>query len=145
MADGCQVDFYVLASAALSAQQLACRLAMMAWEQGHRIAVLTGNESEANELDQVMWDFPAGRFLPHGIGEEGSSSPVRIDREESDIAADRDVVINLSDTPLRNPVRFARLLEIVPGDPGHRAASRQKFRAYRDLGLDPAHHTIGNT
>jgi DNA polymerase-3 subunit chi len=137
------VDFYVLASAEMSAQHLACRLAMMAWEQGHRISVLAGDETEARSLDETMWDYPAGRFLPHGIGDAGASSPVRIVLRESEIGEDRDVVINLGEAPLEQPVRFARLLEIVPGDPSRRAASRQKFRSYRDLGLEPIHHKIG--
>jgi DNA polymerase-3 subunit chi len=145
MTQGCQVDFYVLNSPELSAQSLACRLAMMAWEQGHRIAVLTPSPAAASSLDQAMWDYPAGRFLPHGIGAAGSGAPVRIDCQEQDIDSDRDVVINLSDEPLADPARFARLLEIVPGDAEHRSASRRKFSRYREQGLAPAHHKIGRT
>ncbi len=48
MTDSCQVDFYVLDEGALSAEQLACRLALMAWEQGHRITVLTESTDLAN-------------------------------------------------------------------------------------------------
>jgi DNA polymerase-3 subunit chi len=136
---GCQVDFYVLTSPELSAQQLACRLSMMAWEQGHRVAVLTAGSADASSLDRAMWDYPPGRFLPHGVGDAGASAPVRIDCSEQDIAPDRNVVINLSDEPLGDPERFARLLEIVPGDAAHRSASRRKFRSYRERGLDPAH------
>lgn len=139
MSDHCQVDFYVLASAGQSAERLACRLAMMAWEQGHCVLVLTGTESAAESLDEIMWDFPPGRFLPHG---REASAPVLIELQDTDAASGRNVVINLTETAVSNPDRFERLLEIVPGDESQRLTSRHKFREYRDQGLDPVSHTI---
>jgi DNA polymerase-3 subunit chi len=143
MSDDCQIDFYVLARPDQSAEQLACRLAMMAWEQGHRVLVLTQNENDADSLDQIMWDFPPGRFLPHCRGQADPESPVSIGTQVPETRFDREVVINLSDTVVAEPRRFRRLLEIVPGAEHERQASRQKFREYRNQGLDPANHTIG--
>jgi len=140
-----QVDFYVLAGVSPSAEGLACRLAMMAWEQGHRVAVRTESDAEALTLDELMWDQPPGRFLPHGIGTDGAESPVSIGSREQEIPTDRGVIINLAATAVPDPGRFTRLLEIVPPDSGQRHASRLKYRQYRDLGLDPAHHTIGKS
>jgi DNA polymerase-3 subunit chi len=137
------VDFYVLARPGQSAERLACQLAMMAWEQGHSIAVLTSDQADAEALDDLMWDFPAGRFLPHSQAKNGEKAPVSIEVQPADIAADRDVVINLADSAVPEPGRFKRLLEIVPGSEQKRLASRQKFREYRDQGLEPASHTIG--
>jgi DNA polymerase-3 subunit chi len=143
MSSACQVDFYVLAGPAQSAHQLACRLAMMAWEQGHRVAVVTADQGEAETLDEIMWDYPAGRFLPHQKGASPANTPICIDVSGKDIATDRDVVINLSDTAVPEPARFRRLLEIVPGAEQKRLASREKFREYRKLGLSPVSHPIG--
>ena len=144
MSGNCQVDFYVLANPRESAEHLACKLAMMAWEQGHHVAILTADDSDAVSLDEIMWDFPPGRFLPHSHGKADSETPVSIDSYSADISSDRDVVINLADAAVPDPGRFRRLLEIVPGAEQKRLASRQKFRDYRDLGLNPASHTIGN-
>jgi DNA polymerase-3 subunit chi len=143
MSSNCQVDFYVLANPQESAELLACKLAMMAWEQGHHVAILTEDDGDAETLDKTMWDFPAGRFLPHSRGKAGPESPVSIDSCAAKIPSDRDVVINLADAAVPDPGRFRRLLEIVPGAEQKRLASRQKFREYRDLGLNPASHTIG--
>lgn len=143
MGSACQVDFYVLASPAQSAHQLVCRLAMMAWEQGHRVAVIATDQDEAESLDETMWDFPAGRFLPHQWGTDSANTPISINVSGTDIPPDHDVVINLADTAVPEPVRFSRLLEIVPGAEQKRLASREKFREYRNLGLSPASHTIG--
>ncbi len=143
MADGCQVDFYVLGSAELSARELACRLCLMAWEQGHRVSVLTGDEAEAGELDSLMWNYPPGRFLPHDRP-PGDDAPVRIVSRSEDLAADRDLVVNLGREPVPEPTRFRRLLEIVPMDQDRRAAARDKFRQYRAQGLEPDNHDIKN-
>ena len=116
MSNPCKVDFYVLASAEQSAKHIACRLAMKAWEQGHRVMVLPPDENEATLLDGIMWDFPAGRFLPHSRENAQADTPVCIGVHGVEIPDGRDVVINLSDLPVSEPGRFKRLLEIVRGE-----------------------------
>jgi DNA polymerase-3 subunit chi len=143
MTGSCQVDFYVLDEGALSAEQLACRLALMAWEQGHRIAVLTETTDLASKLDELMWNYPAGRFLPHSAEPGDTRAPVIIGNSDMPIPGDSEVVINLTSTAIAEPDRFKRLLEIVPGSSSQRTASRHKFRSYREQGLDPASHPIG--
>jgi len=138
----CQVDFYVLADGAPSAGHLACRLSLRAWEEGHRVSVLAASEDDAHRLDELMWDFPVGRFLPHERGSAHVEAPVAIVCAPDPLPADRDVVINLTADPVPEPGRFRRLLEIVPADARLRESSRTKFRAYRGLGLEPNHHKI---
>ena len=142
MTNSCQIDFYVLESEARSADHLACRLAMMAWEQGHRITVLTESPQDAERLDELMWEFPAGRFLPHTVAEKDNKAPVTIGTHDSLQKADGGVVINLTRTAVAETGRFSRLLEIVPHSASERATSRLKFREYRDQGLEPASHPI---
>ena len=77
MASGCQVDFYVLSGETPSPEQLACRLAMMAWEQGHRVSVRTESGQEVRALDELMWEIPSGRFLPHEVLDKNSAGPDR--------------------------------------------------------------------
>jgi DNA polymerase III subunit chi len=146
----CQVDFYVLAESAPSAERLACRLSLMAWEQGHRVSVLAPDEDAAQVLDELMWDYPPARFLPHArwpgaaprAAAPDSAAPVSIVASADQVDADRDVVVNLGRQAVPNPDRFHRLLEIVPAEPRMREASRDKFRQYRQLGLQPTHHDI---
>jgi DNA polymerase-3 subunit chi len=142
MTSDCQVDFYVLDEGALTAEQLACRLALMAWEQGHQIAVLTETAELANKLDELMWDYPPGRFLPHSAKAGAKQAAVSIGTVDLPIPDDSEVVINLSSTVIPDSNKFKRLLEIVPCIPSQRTASRRKFRAYREQGLNPASHPI---
>jgi len=142
MANTCQVDFYVLQDASLSSELLACRLALMAWEQGNRIMVLAENRAQAEHLDGLMWEHPQGRFLPHALRPGNVSAPVLIGTL-AELGGDAgDVVINLTRSAVPKPERFRRLLEPVPADEAQRSASRDKFRAYRAHGLEPASHTI---
>jgi DNA polymerase-3 subunit chi len=142
MTQACQVDFYVLARPTQSPGQFVCRLAMMAWEQGHRILVRTEDRQEASRLDELMWDYPPGRFLPHGLDND-TSVPVAIATREDAIPEDRNLVINLCTEPVPGTERLTRLCEIVPAESSQRTASRDKFRTYRDRGLTPETHTIG--
>ena len=137
MADDSQVDFYLLGAKAPGPEHLACRLALMAWERGHVIDIVTQDEGAARALNELMWQYPAERFLPHG---DGPGAPVRIRPIVPE--GDADVVINLSPVPLPEPTRFRRVLEIVPHRKADRDASRDKFRAYRALGLAPGTHNI---
>ncbi len=141
MPDSSQVDFYQLGKPGLEAAALACRLALMAWERGHRIVILADSEEAAAELDELMWKIPQGRFLPHGrAGAGGGRAPVRITRMGD--LKDADVVINLCAQPVPATDRFSRLLEIVPHREADRDAAREKYRTYRDRGLQPAYHEI---
>ncbi len=142
MSDACQVDFYVLQDESLSAELLACRLALMAWEQGHRIMVLAENEAQAERMDALMWDYPQGRFLPHAQKRQPVPAPVMIGvmAELEDDAGE--VIINLTQGAVPEPERFRRLLELVPANGAQRQASRDKFRVYRSRGLEPASHPV---
>ena len=143
MDQACQVDFYVLARPTQSAGELACKLAMKAWEQGHRVLVRVENDEEARRLDEQMWDCPAGRFLPHGRGAAAANAPVGIETADGGAAGERDLLINLCTEAVTDVERFRRVLEIVPAEPGQRDASREKFRNYRALGLSPETHPMG--
>lgn len=137
----CQVDFYVLQDEAQSADLLACRLALMAWEQGKRIMVLVASDADCQRLDDLMWEHPQGRFLPHAPV-QGLCAPVRIGTISELAGQATDVLINLTATAIPEPGRFQRLLELVPANDGQRKASREKFREYRAGGLEPATHPI---
>jgi DNA polymerase-3 subunit chi len=141
-AESCQVDFYLLGESSPGAAKLACRLALMALERNQNIFVITNSDTSAEQLDELMWQYPEGRFIPHARAGEPDSgkAPVNIGLLSSLNPAD--VVINLCPEAVPQPERFSRVLEIVPYADNEREASRVKFRIYRNLGLDPQTHEI---
>jgi len=144
VADPCQIDFYVLADRTVSAELLVCRLALMAWEHGHRTAVVVEDEAQARYWDSLMWEIPEGRFLPHKQMRHAGAAPVTIGTLAEVQDDTSDVIINLTGKAVPSPERFRRLLELVPSDDKQRKASRDKFRAYRQLGLKPESHEINH-
>jgi DNA polymerase-3 subunit chi len=138
----CQVDFYQIDSAGREPAALACRLALMAWERGHRVAIISPDEQSAMALDQLLWEQPEQRFVPHGRSgsPEAVGAAVTITIRAPNGAAD--VVINLADQALSDVSRCKRLLEIVPFDEHQRQAARTKYKAYLAQGVKPNLHKI---
>lgn len=134
-----QVDFYLLADSTLSADHLACRLAMMAWERQQDVFVVVDSDTHMATLDELMWQYPADRFLPH-TASNTDKAPVQIG-QSADIKQ-VGVVINLCREAIPQPTKYNRILEIVPFAKQERDASRVKFKVYRDLGLSPQLHEM---
>ncbi|MBT8071228.1 MAG: DNA polymerase III subunit chi [Gammaproteobacteria bacterium] len=138
----CQVDFYLLGEAAPGASKLACRLALMAWERSQSVFVITTSNPSAEQLGELMWQYPEERFLPHAQAgaQDSGKAPVLIG-----VLADlkpADVVINLCPEAVPQPEEFKRVLEIVPCAEEERQASRTKYKTYRNQGLKPRTHEI---
>ena len=138
----CQVDFYVLGESSPGAAKLACRLALMALERNQRIFVIAASEASGSRLDELMWQYPQGRFIPHACpgDEDYARAPVKIGTLA--VLNPADVVINLCSEAVPQPDRFSRVLEIVPAVDSEREASRLKYKYYRNLGLNPQTHEI---
>ena len=53
------------------------------------------------------------------------------------------MLVNLAASP--PPLEgWARIAEVVDGDAARRTKGRERFRAYRDRGLEPKSHDMGN-
>lgn len=130
-----RVDFYVLDQAGDSARQaFACRLAEKAWRMKNTVHIETGDRAEAERLDELLWTFRDGSFVPHHvIGDGGADSPVTIGCR-SDAVDAKDLLINLSDEIPGIASAFERIAELVTADAGNRAAGRKRFASYRDAG-----------
>jgi DNA polymerase-3 subunit chi len=137
-----QVDFYLLGEASPGAAKLACRLALMALEREQKIFIVTSSDASGQQLDELMWQYPEGRFIPHSLvnDEDAEKAPIKIGTLAGLKPAD--VVINLCTDAVPDPVRFSRVLEIVPYADDEKEASRLKYRIYRNLGLNPRTHEI---
>ncbi len=131
-----RVDFYILPDVdQLAKQRFGCRLAHKAVLAGLRVHVRTDAPAE---VDDLMWDYPPQRFLPHAtLADASGEEPVTIGA--GDETPDRaDVLVNLADDILPRRTGFARVAEVVLST--ERAAGRAKYRRYRELGYPLFHH-----
>jgi DNA polymerase-3 subunit chi len=139
-----QVDFYVLEPDAGGDRfQLACRIAEKARRAGHRVLIHAPLESETRHVDGLLWTLWEHSFIPHGVlGRDAPElNPILIG-DGGAAAAEHEVLINLAaEVPLFFS-RFERLIECVDHDAAVKAASRERFRYYREHGYPLNTHTV---
>jgi len=138
------VSFYILEQAAAENHLLfTCRLAEKIYTQGQRLYIHSKSEQQAAQLDDLLWSFRQGSFIPHGLYKTPLQEdlPIHIGCY-AEPEAGLDVLINLCQEVPVFFSRFPRVAEIVePGEPG-KQAGRERFRFYRDRGYTLESHTI---
>ena len=142
-----RVDFYILPAAEPAARmRFACRLAEKAYHLNHSVHLHTESAAAAGALDELLWTFRQGSFVPHEIVAVGSTptSPVTIGHGAGTPPA-ADLLVNLSESLPEVTGRFARIAEIVDGSESGRKLGRDRFRRYRERGTEPTTHNIEST
>jgi DNA polymerase III subunit chi len=137
-----RVGFYVVQTNN-QAQRLnvAARLADKAFARGHRIFINAADEQQARQLDEALWSFRPGSFLPHALLGKEAGESITIGWGQ-DPAAHDDLLINLH---LEIPPffsRFARVAEVVTQDEQSLAALRKSWKFYRDRGYQLEKHDL---
>ena len=140
-----KVDFYVLkASGDAARQHFACRLAEKAYRLDNTVHIKAADDQTAAKIDDMLWTFRDGSFVPHEIVPGQSSNdnaPVTIGTVDSPVGS-RDLLINLGDTLPADLSSFGRVAEIVASDDESKAQSRNRFVEYRADGHTLETHKI---
>ena len=139
-----RVDFYVLENEDGQAQhRLACRIADKAYRQQHQVYIHTNDQQQSEHLDQLMWVFQDGSFLPHCLQQarESTDTPVTIGHDHEP-EQQTEVLINLADQVPAFYSRFERIVELVTGDESTRQKARTRYKYYRDRGYAIETHKL---
>jgi len=139
-----RVDFYLLPRAEENGKALAaCRLAHKAYRLKHRVFILTDGPDTSATLDRLLWTFHPGSFVPHQISGDATDPhlPVLIGHDAPPTEFN-DVLISLTAEIPEFFNRFERVAEFVGGDETERAGARERFRRYRDHGVDVQTHNL---
>jgi DNA polymerase-3 subunit chi len=140
-----RIDFYILKqSGQQSRQSFACRLAEKAYRLDNTVHIHAGSQSDAQRLDELLWTFRDGSFVPHHlVGKSGADeeSPVTIGCDGS-LAEPRDLLINLGDDIPSCAGTFPRVAELVTSDEECKQLSRKRFAEYRDRGHTLETHNV---
>lgn len=139
-----QVDFYILQDDRPGSQSLfTCRLAEKAFKQGHQVYINTASGQQLKKLDDMLWTFRDGSFLPHGLYEANADSthPVLLGHGV-DPEGPNDVLVNLSNDIPAFFSRFNRVAELVGGDEAQRESARVRYRFYKDRGYTLNTHKL---
>lgn len=138
-----RVDFYILDDQTIDASlRFACRLGLKAYLAGSPVHVHVEDEAAAGEIDELMWDYPKHRFLPHEIVTEGTTcaSPVQIGHQPPQHL--EGLLINLGADVPKFFGRFDRVAEIIVGST--REQGRARYTHYRDRGYPLHHHELSD-
>lgn len=139
-----RVDFYISTIDKHDNELVtACRLADKAYKQGNRIYIHTNDKQQAEQVDDLLWTFRDGSFIPHCMDKDTDADdhPVVIGHGDSPSEV-RDVLINLSADVPTFFSRFERVAEVVNGKAELREASRERFRFYKERGYELNTHEI---
>lgn len=138
-----RVDFYSLPERGNSGKT-ACLLTEKARQLGHTIHVRAASRAEALQLDDLLWTFRDISFIPHRLADAAgdATAPVTIEWEGAESDAG-DVLVNLTAAMPAEAGRFNRIIELIPADAAGRQAARERYRLYREQGLELYHHEMG--
>ena len=136
-----RIDFYILPDVdEIARQRFTCRLAHRAAMSGKRVHIRTP-EDAVDDLDGLLWEYPAQHFLPHARLADAGPEPVTIGADDEEPPHD-EVLINLGAGIPGFFDRFERVSEIVLAN--QRAAGRAQYRRYREGGYPLFHHELDN-
>lgn len=139
------VTFYVLPSVAESQRLLfACRLIEKAYRAGSFCYVLAETDAQAQRLDDLLWTFRQGSFIPHQryTGELPGIDKVVLLGAVEPPASWQKIIVNLSAKGPSDCERAERILEILDDSPEVKAQGRMRYRRYQQAGFTVETHEM---
>lgn len=98
---------------------------------GH-LYLFCDDEAQALRLDELLWQLPPERFVPHQLQGESGQAPVEIGHQPPRRRYAR--LINLAkQTPLFAG-HFAQVVDFVPTDETQKQQARERYKHYRQAG-----------
>jgi len=139
-----EVDFYILKDKAPQAgMQFACRLAEKIFKDGHQVYIKTTSGQQLKQLDDLLWTFRQGSFLPHAVctSNEPEATPILLGHA-IEPEGPSDVLVNLAEDIPAFFSRFSRVTELVSGDDTQREMARTRYKFYKDRGYTVRSHQL---
>lgn len=141
-----RVDFYILAEDNPDARlRCACRLIEKATHLDHRVFVRTSSLDLARRLDDLLWTFSEGTFLPHDVW-TGENPPDPLSKvligEHPAPEPYRQLLVNLGNDVPGEFESYDRIIEIVDADPERKRLSRERYKQYREKGCALETHNL---
>jgi len=137
-------SFYRLSANLLTAveqRRAMCRVIAKAWQVLGRVNVLCNDAELADDLDDLLWTFQAGAFLPHG---RDPQEPVCLYIGPGTAtlrSAPVLVLAGLRELPETLP-QETRLVDFILPDESAVADARQRYRLLREAGYTMQTYTL---
>ncbi|MDO9163993.1 MAG: DNA polymerase III subunit chi [Methylococcaceae bacterium] len=138
-----EATFYVLQSDSQRERfAFACRLIEKAYRSGQFGYVLTDSDAQSQLIDDLLWTFRAGSFIPHQqvTGELPALKNIFLIGSTPTPQAWQKLVINLSNQSPQNFQQATRILEILDNSEATKEPGRQRWIQYKQAGFDVTKH-----
>lgn len=132
-----RADFYLIDKPRFRANPLllVCELTQRAYAKGQPTLILARSVEQAEQLDEMLWEFDEEAFIPHQLaGDDDDDITAVLIVPPTLISANRDLIINLREECAFGV--FERVLEIIAADPAEREGSRTRWRTYQQAGFE---------
>lgn len=133
-----EVSFYILPTESLQDRYLfACKLIEKAYRSGSFCYVLTDSAEQSRIIDELLWTFRAGSFIPHQIytGEPPEIEKVILIGSMAAPENWQKVLFNLSSHYPEPGPQTGRILEILDNSETTKVAGRDRYRRYQQSGM----------
>ena len=138
-----EVSFYILPSESLQERYLfACKLIEKAYRSGHFCYVLTDSADQSQRIDDLLWTFRAGSFIPHQLYTGKLPDIEKVILIGSLAAPEhwQKTLFNLSSHFPDIGQQTERILEILDNSETSKAAGRERYRQYQQSGMTITTH-----
>ena len=140
-----QVNFDVLETeSAHERYYFACKLLEKAYRSGCRVYVMTENEAQSRMLDNLLWTFREGSFIPHQIytGDELNSNTAVFIGCLAPPNDWQDSLMNVSSHNFQHPENVQKILEILDNSETTKQAGRLRYLQYKQAGFELVTHKM---
>ncbi|RVU30092.1 DNA polymerase III subunit chi [Neptunomonas marina] len=138
-----QADFYILPSTDTDSRyQFLTRLCGRALAAGHKLYIHTASQQMAEEVSNWLWRAESEAFLPNSLASDTLLAPIRLGWDLPHLPTQPDMLVNLASGYLDHTEQFARIAEVVVQEPTILADTRQRFKRYQAVGIQPSMHDM---
>ncbi|MDO9424811.1 MAG: DNA polymerase III subunit chi [Methylobacter sp.] len=138
-----EVSFYILPTESLDDRYLfACKLIEKAYRSGCFCYALTDSAEQSRIIDDLLWTFRAGSFIPHQIytGEQPDTEQVILIGSLDAPEHWQKILFNLSSRYPDFGAQTERIIEILDNSETTKEAGRNRYRRYQQSGIKITTH-----
>jgi DNA polymerase III subunit chi len=140
-----EISFYVLATESLNERyQFACKLIEKAYRNGAFAYVLTDSAEQSQIIDDLLWTFRAGSFVPHQIFQGDvpeAENQILIGHNNPPLNWQK-TLVNVSAQIPEDFQQVERILEILDNSEATKAWGRQRYKQYQQAGFEITTHKM---
>lgn len=113
----------------------ACLQASYFYRQNQRVFIYTQDQTQAEQVDELLWAFDSDSFVPHNLIGEGPKQGAAVEIGTQMPKGRRPVLINLTTTVPEFANQFQFIIDFVPSDEELKQQARERFKTCRQWGF----------